>query len=470
MTAPFYDIHGFYGSITPLRFEADIDDCEVLGELPAGLNGRLYRTGPDTHYPTLANDNIVNGDGMASMFKFDDGHVSFKCRYVKSERFLREQAARRRLYGIYRNPYTDDPSTAGTDRNNTGNTYALFHHGRLFALREDSHPHELHPETLETLPKLDFDGMLKSKSLCAHPKIDPVTGEWWSFSLFAAGKPDGTMMLQVIDRNGQLHRQEEFRTPYPGLAHDFAVTRDHVIFAVMPLTVDEARVKAGGPFYAYDPSLPSCWGIMPRNGTVKEIRWFKLSRCFSGHIMNAYTERSVVHVDATICTGNPFVFYPDVQGRPTDPMDGIPTITRLSFDLSSGADHVSRTPFPGAIGEMPRCDERFAMAPYRYGFMKTRSGIGRLDWKTMNLSQHNIAGSTQEPVFVPRSADSQEGDGHLLCVTNLTEEKHAVLLVLDAQAIEKPPVAVVRLPFLQPAAFHGMFVPEQAISHKTHAQ
>lgn len=460
MTRTFYEVDGFYGSVKPLRFEADVHDCEVVGELPAALQGRLYRAGPDAQYPTFEHDNVVNGDGMVSMFQFDQGHVRFATRYVQTERYLAERKARRRLYGIYRNPYTDDPSTAGTDRDNTGNTYAFHHAGRLFALREDSWPHQIDPDTLATLPKWNFNGGLKSTSLTAHPKIDPMTGEWWSFGLFAHGKANTDMMLHVIDRNGEICRQEEFQSPYPGLSHDFAVTREHVIFAVMPLTVDEARVKAGGHFYAYDPELPSCWGIMRRDGSAKDIRWFRLPRCFIGHIMNAFTEGSTVHVDATVSSGNGFRFYPDVNGRPTNPADGIPTITRLSFDLSSPEDGAKRTPFPGAIGEMPRLDERFAMGRYRYGYFKTPDGVGRLDWDTMQMTVHKVAGSAQEPVFVPRSPDAPEGDGYLLCVANLSAEKHAVLLVIDALDMSAPPVATVRLPFQLPGAFHGMYVPE----------
>lgn len=79
------------------------------------------------------------------------------------------------------------------------------------------------------------------------------------------------------------------------------------------------------------------------------------------------------------------------------------------------------------------------------------------------MQEHRVAGNTQEPVFVPKSADAAEGEGYLLCVANLSEAKHAVLLVLDAQKLDAPPVAVVKLPFLLPGAFHGMFVPESDV-------
>jgi len=462
MPEPFHDLLSFYGDQPAFRFEAEVHDCEVRGRIPDDLRGTYYRVGPDTQFPTLEGDVIINGDGMASMFRFENGRVSFRCRYVRTERFQTERAAGRRLYGKYRNPYTDDPATRGTDRDNTANTYGFFHNGRLFALREDSWPTELDPDTLETLGPWNFDGALKSKSVTAHPKIDPVTGEWWSFGLFSHRRYDGDMTLQVIDKDGKLVREEDFQAPYPGVAHDFAVTREHVIFPVMPLTVDLERVKAGGDFYAYDPNQPPVWGIMPRTGTTRDIRWYPTPRAFSGHIMNAYTEGTKVHVDATIAPGNSFRFFKDVNGQPTDPALGMATISRLTFDLADTNDNVEVKAFPGAAGEMPRCDERFQMSPYRYGFSKAPEGVARLDWLTGERLIHptpDAPGGAQEPVFAPRGADAPEGDGYVLALVNRRTENRADLLVIDAKDMTGPPVAVVRLPFNQPMAFHGMFAP-----------
>lgn len=197
VTEPFLPVPSFYGTIPAYRFEADVFDCEVVGEIPPQIEGAYFRAGPDTQYPTMEGDNIINGDGMVSAFYFRGGHVDFSCRYVKTQRLLAERAARRRLFGKYRNPYTDDPSTKGMDRDNTGNTNAFFHAGKLFALREDSRPHEIDPFTLETGPQFDFGGKLRSLSLTAHPKVDPVTGEWWSFGLFSQKRLEGEMSLQV---------------------------------------------------------------------------------------------------------------------------------------------------------------------------------------------------------------------------------------------------------------------------------
>jgi len=449
----------FYSQkVQALRFEADVFDCEVEGEIPAQLDGALFRAGPDKAFPTLEGDVIVNGDGMISAFYFKHGHVDFRCRYIKTERLLKERSERRRLYGKYRNPFTDDPSTTGTDRDNTANTYGFYHHGRLFALREDSRPTEIDPSTLETIGTCDFDGDLQSLAMTAHPKIDPDTGEWWSYGLFSEKKFVGEMSLQVVNRDGKLIRQETFTAPYAGLSHDFAVTRSHVIIPIMPMTVDVARIEAGGDFYVYDLKRNPVYGIMPRDGSAADMRWYEVPGAFMGHVMNAWSDGDVVHFDATISTGNPFTFFKDSAGQFTDPGLGVGQITRLSFDLSDQNDHVEIQPIAGAIGEMPRCDERFQMSECRYGFGKTRDGVMRVDWHTGEVVQHLTAGgATQEPVFVPRSADAAEGDGWLLCLCTRPEENRADLLIIDAMNMAGLPVATVRLPFNQPMAFHGMF-------------
>ncbi|RYH99528.1 MAG: dioxygenase, partial [Acetobacteraceae bacterium] len=163
---------------SPMRFEADVFECEVVGEIPEALrNGAYYRTGADRQYLSMEEDIILAGDGMASMFRFEDGHVSFRSRYVQTERLKAERAARRRLYGTYRNRHTDDESVSNLpQRDNTGNTNAFAHGGNVYALREDSRPYRLDPETLDTLDIPAFEG-LRSTALTAHPKIDPQTGE-----------------------------------------------------------------------------------------------------------------------------------------------------------------------------------------------------------------------------------------------------------------------------------------------------
>jgi carotenoid cleavage dioxygenase-like enzyme len=398
------------------------------------------------------------------MFRFENGHVSFRSRYVHTERLQREREARRRLYGHYRNKFTDDDSVSNLpQRDNTGNTNAFAHNGRLFMLREDSHPYRMDPATLDTIEVGQF-GALGSTALTAHPKIDPKTGEWWSYGVFARGEPTTDANLHVFDRDGNLIREEWFHTPFPGLAHDWGVTREHLVFPIMPLVADGRRVRAGGPYYEYDPDLPSAWGIMPRNGSPNEMRWFDIPGIVMGHVMNAYTEGTRVIVDTPVSPGNCFCFFKDKHGNlPTMP-ETVTQLTRIVFDLAKpDAEAVTLHPVQGAYGDMPKIDDRFAMEKYRHGYFAFRDfprmGVAQIDWETEELKFHDLDNAAaQEPVFVPRSPDAAEGDGFILTAVDRFAERRTDLLVLDAADISRPALATVKLPFALPMAFHGSWM------------
>ena len=101
------------GFFAPLRFEADVHDCEVQGEIPPQVNGTFYRSCLDRQYPPrFPDDTPYNADGAVDMFRIADGHVDFRTRYVRTPRYEVEHAARRALFGKYRNRYTDEPQVA----------------------------------------------------------------------------------------------------------------------------------------------------------------------------------------------------------------------------------------------------------------------------------------------------------------------------------------------------------------------
>ena len=69
----------------PMRFEAEVLDCEVEGSLPAALQGAFYRSCADRRFaPLYADDTPYNSDGAVDQFRFYDGHVDFLSRYVRT--------------------------------------------------------------------------------------------------------------------------------------------------------------------------------------------------------------------------------------------------------------------------------------------------------------------------------------------------------------------------------------------------
>ena len=61
------------GNFAPLHSEDDFD-LEVVGEIPAGLEGALYRTGPNPQFQPLdPNYHWFTGDGMVHAFRIGGG-------------------------------------------------------------------------------------------------------------------------------------------------------------------------------------------------------------------------------------------------------------------------------------------------------------------------------------------------------------------------------------------------------------
>ena len=136
-------------------------------------------------------------------------------------------------------------------------------------------------------------------------------------------------------------------------------------------------------------------------------------------------------------------------------------------------------------GEFARIDDRFVTKYYKHFFLcvvdPTRpydfakcgpptgglfNCLGHFNWET---GQQDIwfagpASTVQEPVFIPRSKDAEEGDGYLLGLVNRLDEMRNDLVVLDTKVgFEKGPVAVIRLPLKLKIGLHGNFVPYEEI-------
>jgi len=483
MTNPFPATRLFSGFSAPARMECDVYDLEVVqGEVPSGLNGTFYRVQPDPAYPPKMGDDIpLNGDGMVTMFRFDRGHVDFRSRYVRTEKFLAERAARRSLFGVYRNPFTDDSSVRGKS-GGTANTNVLWHAGKLMALKEDSHPIELDPHTLETRGPVNFGGRLTSPTFTAHPKVDPRTGELIAFGYEARGLATPDIAFYVIDADGQVTREEYFQAPYASMIHDFGVTREHVIFPVSPLASDLAELKLGKPHFAWDGRRRCHVGILPRRGTAADLRWFDGPAAFSSHTMNAWDEGAHVHYDTPAGNIVVFPFFPDAEGKPWDPTQAAPRLERWTMDLGSPGAGFTRKQLSPRVVEFPRIDERYAMERYGHGWAAcddTRglhaptslggglslNAIAHFDHQEgqVRIWRADDGNAVQEPQFVPRSAGSPEGDGFLLVAVNRLADMHSELVILDALKLEEGPIARLRLPMRLRAGLHGTWVDSSAL-------
>lgn len=468
------------GPYAPTRAEVDIVDCEVSGTLPSDLAGTFYRVGPDFQYPPKLPNIPFDGEGHVGMFRFANGHVDYRSRYVRTQRYKAQAAARESLFGTYRNPYTDDPRVKGISRG-TANTAVVFHHGKLLALKEDSPPVVMDPDTLETLDDYyTFGGKLTCPAFTAHPKIDSETGEMIGFGYEARGEASNDVGVFVIDKHGALQREFFVKVPYAGMLHDFAVTQKHIALLVIPMIVDVPGMKAGRVRFSWDSTLPTWLGVMRRDGDGSDLRWFEGPERCATHVMGCFSDGDRIYIDMDMGAKNQFPFFPNKDGSPFDSLAAQGHVTRLSVDLA----RASRPGYEMEIlyphnGVLSRQDDRYHTVPYSVGFMPCLDETRAIDprvppgpMRPLNTwvrfdharreSQGYFAGpdsGLQECCFVPRSPRAPEGDGYLVGTAQRLLENRTDLLILDAQRLAEGPIATVKMPFRIFNQIHGWWTP-----------
>lgn len=475
------------GFAAPQRFEAEVFDCEVEGTLPSDLAGMLVRVGGDPLYPRrFENDSTASSDGYVSAFYFNDGTVHYRGRYVRTERMLANRKARRELFGMYRNPFTDDPSVAGLDRT-VANTAPLAHHGKLFALKEDGLPYEIDPLSLETNGRYDFSGNYKSETFSAHPKIDPITGELICYGSQATGLLSDDLFIYTVDREGTVLKEVRIKVPYVSMVHDIAITENYILIPVWGYVTSMERLRSGAVHWGWDDTAPAYVGVLPRRGEASDIRWFKgPPGKATVHTVNAWEEGDKIHMDSPIFAGPPFPDFPPIDGSPWDASRAKAYFTRQTFDLGSPDESwTEKVLFDLPVADLARMDNRFRTRPYRYAYtqyfdaskpLDTRLGpggnakgtvrntYGRFDMETGEV-QSLFAGEShtlQECQFVPRSPTAPEGDGYLLGVANNLAKMRSELIIADAGNLAAGELARVILPFRASAQIHCEWLTPEA--------
>lgn len=469
MAEPFPDIGIYRGGFAPIHMEADNEDLIVEGQVPDALRGTLYRNGPNPQYAPRGTNHWFGGDGMLHAFHLSDGKVSYRNRWARTVKWKLEHAAGRALFSGFGDPRETDPSVAEVETDGIANTNVIWHGGRLLALEEAHAPFELDPVSLDSTGPWRFGDRLAGP-MTAHPKIDPETGEMLFFGYNATGPFSRDISFHVVDAAGELVRSEMFQAPYSAMVHDFIVTREHVIFPIMPLTGSLERAMAGKAPYAWEPEKGTHIGIMPRQGSVEDMRWFVGDPCYVFHPMNAYTEGDRIYAD--VCQYSQAPLFPKADGSPQNPVAETAYLTRWSFDLSRNSSDFEVAQLDDRSCEFARLDERRAGLTYRYGYYACAgaspaqgvafSAIGRYDHAAGESCLYDMGPHcfTSEPVFVPSSSEAGEGEGFLLATVYDDRTNASHLTILDAMNLESGPVANAYLDHRVPFGFHGNWRPD----------
>ena len=441
------------GNFAPVTTEVTATDLPVVGRIPAALNGRYLRNGPNpVTPPDPAAYHWFVGDGMVHGIRLEDGAARwYRNRWVRS----------RAVATALGETWPGGPVHADMDA--APNTNVIGHAGRTLALVESGPvPYELTDE-LDTVGPTNLGATLPA-GYTAHPKLDPVTGElhamayWWGWG--------NQVQYIVIGRDGRVTRTVDVPTKGPTMMHDFSLTEHHVVVYDQPVIFDLDEAMKGVSFpYHWDDDYGSRVGVMPRAGTADDIRWFEVDPCYVFHPMNAYDDGDDVVLDV--------VRHPRMFDRVRNgPDDGVPTLDRWTIDRSSGKVIEERLDDRGQ--EFPRVDERVVSRRHRYGYAaladdtivsdlsQPRSGLVKHDVEkgTSEVHAFTVNAGPAEGVFVPSSPDADEDDGYVLAVVYDPDRDGSDLVILAAQDFTGEPVARVQLPQRVPFGFHGNWIPD----------
>jgi carotenoid cleavage dioxygenase len=485
--------------LAPVTAEVTATDLAVTGHIPEFLDGRYLRNGPN---PVAEVDPATyhwfTGDGMVHGVALQGGKADwYRNRWVRS-------ASVRKALG------EAAPATrnlrAGM-QSLGANTNVLAHAGKTLALVEGGVANYELSDELDTVGPCDFDGTLAG-GYTAHPHRDPRTGELHAVSYsFARGR---TVQYSVIDTNGHARRTVDIEVSGSPMMHDFSLTDKYVVIYDLPVTLDPmqlvpmkapawirrpaqlvlqsviGRVRVPGPItamvnrqerpayqlpYAWNPKYPARIGVMPREGSNKDVRWFDIEPCYVYHPLNAYSEiRDGAEVLILDVVRYQRMFDRDRRG----PGESSPRLDRWTINLTTGA--VSTECRDDRSQEFPRINESLLGSKHRFGYAVGLNGgflgSGRTEMSTA-LYKHDYAtgSSTVAPLdpalligemsFVPRRGHSQqaEDDGILIGYGYHRGRDEGQLVLLDAQTCE--PMATVHLPQRVPMGFHGNWSPRQ---------
>ena len=457
----------------PLQMECDAHDLVVEGEIPAELEGSLYRNGPNQRFSPRGDYHLFAGDGMVHAFHIANGKVDYRNRWVRTAKWKIEDREGKAVVNAM-NPFDCEPEYSDfvlVDKEGLANTAMVWHGGRLLAMEEGHAPYELDPHTLESIGSWTFRGKLHT-AMTAHPKVDPVTGEMVFFAYMATGPFAADVMVHKVDPNGILTESIHIPTPYSSMVHDFVITENYILIPVMPISGSLERAMEGGPPFAWEPDKGMHIGVLPRQGgTAEDIRWLDMDLAFAFHFMNGFDSGGVITVVA--CQMEHAPLFPTVDGGSTGKTE--PHLTRWTIDMNAAEPRVEFARIDDFESEFPQCDPRYTGKAYRHGWYTSPDGnlssglevndqlfntIGHFDHESGTVDRFSCGQAmTSEALFVPKSADSAEGEGYLLAVVTSFETRTSSLFIFDAMQVAQGPLAKVHLSHCVPAGFHGTWRP-----------
>lgn len=455
------------GLFAPVLDETDAADLQVVGALPAEMNGLYLRNGPNPRFTPLGSYVYpLDGDGMVHGVWVRDGCARYANRFVRTPALQAEERAGRALWGglmsgVIPGPDQVGPELAGTWKD-LPDINVVRHGGRLLALAESANPFALSPE-LETLGRETFGGTIPV-GITAHPKVDPVTGE---MAVICYGLEPPFLTWAMLGPDGVASRRP---TPVPDvdapvMIHDMGLTRRYVVVVLAPLYFDMAAAMSGGSLLAWRPERGTRIALIPRDGGP--VRWAHTDAFWTWHTANAHDDGG--GPDAPVVLDYVQWSRPGGMSRGDDPITG--GVMRAELDPVRGG--VTRRWLTEHSVEFPRIDDRRIGRVHGTIALATKTGRRDLlpgDYDSL-LWLDTASGTEErweagemavgEPAFVPRPGDPDERHGWWVTFAADRTDRSSWFLVVPAADPGSGPVARVRIPARVPLGLHGAWLPTE---------
>ncbi len=225
---------------------------------------------------------------------------------------------------------------------------------------------------------------------------------------------------------------------------------------------------------------------MPRDGDVKDIKWFQGPKgVYCYHMMNAWEDaEGLLHFDQCLSSSNAFAFIREPAGLFLQPWEITGGLTRWTVDPRGPAGPVTETVI-GPPGDFPIIPAKSQGRPYKTGWMLTmnpdRRGppvmggpvLGMFDMLVrldgMDTASPQITQALpmepgwcyNEPVHVPSATPGHDGWLVTMVDHQIGEDAFEHFAwVVDAGNLGAGPVATVQIPTRLRPQVHGWWVPQ----------
>lgn len=465
-------------------FDQDLDTelPTVEGEWPAELRGEFLRIGPGLQQCGPDSLALLDGLGMVASLTVGQGVPRLRARLVDSPSLRKVRAATGQAERFV---FTNLPSRIKNFLNaklaNPVSHAVYAWAGKVHATDAFGHM-ALDPQTLATLGPSDLTGKWRgppsntSQMMRYCPKTDRL------LTCLVSGVPGKRAKVQVfeIDRAGAVAATSAGLLPAgTGNIHDIAVTPLHtVVFQFGQLGLGSLLWGAKPAFdaIAYDPHRTPHLVVMPRDGGPQRV--VPVPGLFFFHMFNAFDrEDGSLVVDCCGYPGKPSfaATYPPAllerHGLTLAPQRG-PRPTRITVAPDGKVTVEERSTLPT---EAPSTHPGWHGKPSRYGWSGTSGtdagspdpsayfffhGVTKVDFESGTADTWDAGPSRfVSPVqMVPRPGATREDDGWVLAWVLDAARERTDIVVLDAAAPSRGPIATIRDAPALPAVSHVHFV------------